>query len=138
MKTAVVYYSLGGSTRSFARAEADARGADLIEVRPAKAYNPLTAFLRGCPAAIRQAAVPLADAPDLSPYGHVVLMAPVWAGHPAPPFNSMVKLLPAGTEVEVLLVSSSGQSDKSSAKVRALLMNQGCTVTAQRDIRSHQ
>ena len=65
-------------------------------------------------------------------------MAPVWAGPPAPPFNSMVKRLPAGTEVEVLLVSSSGQSDKSSAKVCALLMNQGCTVTAQRDIRSHQ
>ena len=65
-------------------------------------------------------------------------MAPVWAGHPAPPFNSAVKLLPAGTEVEVLLVSSSGQSDKSTAKVRALLMNRGCTITAQRDIRSHQ
>ena len=37
MKTAVVYYSLGGSTRSFARAEAEARGADLIEIQPIKA-----------------------------------------------------------------------------------------------------
>ena len=36
MKTAVVYYTLGGTTRAFARAEAQARGADLIELRPAR------------------------------------------------------------------------------------------------------
>ena len=136
MKTAVVYYSLGGSTRSFARAEAEARGTDLIEVRPAKAYNPLTAFLRGCPAAIRQAAVPLAEAPDLSGYERVVLMAPVWAGYPAPPFNSAVELLPPGTEVEVILVSGSGNSEKSRAKVRLQIKKRGCTLTAQRDIRA--
>ena len=32
MKTAVAYYSLGGTTRSYARAEAKARNADLIAV----------------------------------------------------------------------------------------------------------
>ncbi|HIV95986.1 MAG TPA: hypothetical protein H9745_00220 [Candidatus Agathobaculum stercoravium] len=138
MKTAVVYYSLGGSTRSFARAEAEARGADLIEIHPVKAYNPFTAFVCGCPAAIRQKGVPLSAAPDLSGYERIILMAPVWAGHPAPPFNSMARLLPAGAEAEVLLVSSSGNSSKSRAKVRALIQNQGCTLTAQRDIRSHQ
>lgn len=137
MKTAVVYYSLGGSTRSFARAEATARAADLIEVRPAKPYNRFTSFALGCPAAIRQKAVPLAEAPDLSGYDHFVLMAPVWAGHPAPPFNSMVQALPVGAEVEVLLVSASG-TNKSRDKVRALIEHKGCTVTGLRDIRSHQ
>ena len=137
MKTAVIYYSLGGSTRSFARAEATARAADLIEIRPAKPYNPFTSFILGCPAAIRQKAVPLADAPNLSGYDHFVLMAPVWAGHPAPPFNSAVQALPAGAKVEVLLVSASG-TNKSRAKVRALSEGRGCTVTALRDIQSHQ
>ena len=94
MKTAVVYYSLGGSTRSFARAEARAHDADLIELQPAHPYNLFTAFVRGCPAAIRQQAVPLRQAPDLSGYDHIILLAPIWANHPAPPFNSAAALLP--------------------------------------------
>lgn len=138
MKTAVIYYSLGGATRSFARAEANARGADLIEAVPAKKYNMFTAFASGCPAAIRQKCVPLQNALPLSGYERIVLMAPVWAGFPAPPFNSMVSQLPDGTEVEVLLVSASGSSDKSHDKVRALIRERGCKVVAQRDIRSHQ
>lgn len=139
MKTAVVYYSLGGSTRAFARAEADARQADLFEVAPAKPYNPFTAFLRGCPAARGQKGVPLVPpAPDLSAYAHIVLMAPIWAGFPAPPFNTVIGLLPKGCAVEVLLVSASGDSSKSADKVRAQIENAGCRLVARRDIRSHK
>ena len=110
MKTAVVYFSLGGATRSFARAEANARGADLFEAVPEKKYNPFSALVRGCHAAMRQKSVPLSEAPDL----------------------------PRGAEVEALLVSASGSSEKSRAKVRALLEARGCRVVAQRDIRSHR
>ena len=138
MKTAVVYFSQSGATRSFARAEANARGADLLEAAPVKKYNPLTAVTRGCPAAIRQKSVPLQNKPNLSEYERIVLMAPVWAGFPAPPFNTVVNLLPSGKEVEVLLVSASGSSEKSHDKVRTLIRSKGCKVVAQRDIRSHQ
>lgn len=138
MKTAVVYFSLGGATRSFARAEANARGADLLEAVPEKKYNPFSALVRGCPAAMRQKSVPLSQAPDLTGYERIVLMAPVWGGFPAPPFNSIAGLLPRGAEVEALLVSASGSSEKSRAKVRALLEARGCRVVAQRDIRSHR
>ena len=48
MKTAVAYYSLGGTTRSYARAEAKAWNADLIELMPKTPYNRFTAFVRGC------------------------------------------------------------------------------------------
>lgn len=137
MKTAVVYYSLGGSTRSFARAEAQARNADLIELKPAKPYRLLTAFVRGCPAAIRQQTVPLANRPDLSVYDHIVLMAPIWADHPAPPFNSAATLLPAGAEVEAVLLSGGGKSG-AHGKVRTLIERQGCKVTAVRDVRAHR
>ena len=115
MKTAVAYYSLGGTTRSYARAEAKARNADLIELTPKTPYNRFTAFVCGCLEAVKQK---------------------VWAGYPAPPFNSAVELLPPGTEVEVILVSGSGNSEKSRAKVRLQIKKRGCTLTAQRDIRA--
>ena len=136
MKTAVVYYSFGGTTRSYARAEAKARGADLIELKPRCPYNLMSAFVRGCPEAIKQKGVSLDGMPLFVGYDRVVLMAPVWAGYPAPPFNSAVELLPPGTEVEVVLVSGSGSSEKSRAKVRLQIKKRGCTLTAQRDIRA--
>ena len=136
MKTAVAYYSLGGTTRSYARAEAKARNADLIELTPKTPYNRFTAFVRGCLEAVKQKAVALDGMPLFVGYDRVVLMAPVWAGYPAPPFNSAVELLPPGTEVEVILVSGSGNSEKSRAKVRLQIKKRGCTLTAQRDIRA--
>ena len=136
MKTAVVYYSFGGTTRSYARAEAKARGADLIELKPRRPYNLMSAFVRGCLEAVKQKAVALEGMPLFVGYDRVVLMAPVWADYPAPPFNSAVELLPPGTEVEVILVSGSGNSEKSKAKVRLQIKKRGCTLTAQRDIRA--
>ena len=63
MKTAVAYYSLGGTTRSYARAEAKARNADLIELTPKTPYNRFTAFVRGCLEAVKQKAVALDGMP---------------------------------------------------------------------------
>ena len=77
MKTAVAYYSLGGTTRSYARAEAKARNADLIELTPKTPYNRFTAFVRGCLEAVKQKAVALDGMPLFVGYDRVVLMAPV-------------------------------------------------------------
>ena len=114
------------TTRSYARAEAKARNADLIELTPKTPYNRFTAFVRGCLEAVKQKAVALDGMPLFVGYDRVVLMAPVWAGYPAPPFNSAVELLPPGTEVEVILVSGSGNSEKSRAKVRLQIKKRGC------------
>ena len=65
MKTAVAYYSLGGTTRSYARAEAKARNADLIELTPKTPYNRFTAFVRGCLEAVKQKAVALDGMPQV-------------------------------------------------------------------------
>ena len=75
MKTAVAYYSLGGTTRSYARAEAKARNADLIELTPKTPYNRFTAFVRGCLEAVKQKAVALDGMPLFVGYDRVVLMA---------------------------------------------------------------
>ena len=72
MKTAVAYYSLGGTTRSYARAEAKARNADLIELTPKTPYNRFTAFVRGCLEAVKQKAVALDGMPLFVGYDRVV------------------------------------------------------------------
>ena len=69
MKTAVAYYSLSGTTRSYARAEAKARNADLIELTPKTPYNRFTAFVRGCLEAVKQKAVALDGMPLFVGYG---------------------------------------------------------------------
>ncbi|WP_382735525.1 hypothetical protein [Agathobaculum butyriciproducens] len=58
MKTAVAYYRLGGTTRSYARAEAKARNADLIELTPkTPGMNRFTAFCARLFEAVKQKAV---------------------------------------------------------------------------------
>lgn len=90
--------------------------------------------MRGCLEAVKQKAVALDGMPLFVGYDRVVLMAPVWAGYPAPPFNSAVELLPPGTEVEVILVSGSGNSEKSRAKVRLQIKN--AAVRSRRSVTS--
>ena len=60
----------------------------MIELTPKTPYNRFTAFVRGCLEAVKQKAVALDGMPLFVGYDRVVLMTPVWAGYPAPPFNS--------------------------------------------------
>lgn len=133
MKTAVIYYSFSGKTKSAAAGVACEEDADLFEVKTKKRYSFLTAFFRGSPAAIKQKTV------DIEPlncafadYEKIVLMAPIWGGFPAPPFNAVVELLPAGKEVALIMVSGGGLC-KNADKIKALVENKGCTVTDYKD-----
>lgn len=120
MKTAVVFYTFGGTTRMYAANLSRRLGADVFEVKEAKKRNHFTAFFPGCVQAMRQAAVPLAGGtPDLSDYDRVIVACPVWAGFPAPAFNALLKLIPAGKEVAVHLLSSGGETPKGRPLVEA-------------------
>lgn len=133
MKTIVLYYSFGGTTRRLATALAAELSAELYEVKYQTPRNIFTAFL-ACPAAGMQKTAKVQPiTAELSDYDKIILMAPVWASHPAPPFNNMVELLPPGKSVEVRLVSGGGQSEKQ--KVIDLVQAKGCTVTEYLDIR---
>lgn len=136
MKTAILFYSLSGNTHRWAKAETARRDADLIEVAERSKRGPFGSFIQGCPAAIgrrpsNKLAAPL---PDLSGYDTLVLAAPIWAGHPAPPFNNMVAALPADKAVELVFLSGSGNSQKSADATKALVKAQGCRVTAYTDL----
>ncbi|NCA66486.1 MAG: hypothetical protein EOM87_00320, partial [Clostridia bacterium] len=132
--TIVMYYSCNGHTKSVAEKKARELGADIVEIKELKKRSVLSAYSKGCFAALRQKSVKvLPFFVDYSNYGKIILCAPVWASFPAPAFNSIVDALPAAKEVEVYLVSGSGNSG-SRAKVTAKIEKQGCMVTGYTDI----
>ena len=94
MKTAIVYYSMGGNTALAAGKLAEGLDADLIEVRPVKAFpdKGFKKFLWGGKSAV------MAETPALQPYTFqadlydlVVIGFPVWAGTFAPPIRTFAK-----------------------------------------------
>ena len=137
MSAAVVYYSYGGTTKKLALDLASKRGAKAIEIRDVKRYTFPGTFFKGCPAAIKQRATPIVEPQaDFKRFDKIILMAPVWAGFPAPAFNSIAKRLPRGMSVEVILVSTSGDSSKSRGKVTEMLEDLGLKVTGYSDIKN--
>ena len=94
MKTAVVYYSMGGNTAFAAQQIADALGAELIALQPVRGYpdRGLRKFLWGGKSAV------MAETPELQPYvfqpekyDQVILGFPVWAGNVAPPLRTFAR-----------------------------------------------
>ena len=94
MKTAVVYYSMSGNTAAAAKKIAQGLHADLIEIKPEKAFpdKGFKKFLWGGKSAV------MAETPALEPYefraeeyDRVVFGFPVWAGNVAPPLRTFAK-----------------------------------------------
>ncbi|MEI6579937.1 MAG: hypothetical protein WCN92_10830 [Eubacteriales bacterium] len=137
MKTLVIYYSHSGKTGTLATDTAKKEAADLVEVKMKKPYSKFGAYLKGARAAMTQKTVDIMDVTcNFSDYDKIIILAPIWGGSPAPPFNNIVKLLPAGKDVEIILTSGGGDSSKSAAKTKALVTKQGCTVVGYVDIKS--
>lgn len=137
MDTVILYYTLGGSSKREAEKLAEKTGGTLVEVKEAKKRGVFSAFLPGCPQALKRKAsaiYPISE--DLNAYRRVALCAPVWAGFPAPAFNAMVSLLPPGKEVEILLCSGGGETPKSAQGTREMVEAKGCHVAAYRDIKT--
>lgn len=129
MKTAVVYYTFGGSTKKEAEQIAAQRGADLFRVHEAKKRSLFAAFIPGgldARACKKSKILPIPA--DLVEYERIILAGPVWAAYPAPAFFSMIDLLPADKEVEVVLCSGGGAARNSDAQVKRLIESRGCKV----------
>ena len=93
MKTIIVYYSLGGFTKSLAEKLAAESGADLLELRPVKAYPSTGArrFIIGGRAAVTGKKPPLQTYTfDADRYDRIIFGSPVWASSPAPPLRSFI------------------------------------------------
>lgn len=136
MKTVVLFYSRTGKTKAEAERKAKDENADIFEVKEIKKRNPFTLFT-GCYRALTRKASEIKPiTPDLQAYEKIILMGPIWAGHPAPPVNGMIKALPEGKRVEFVMTSSGGNSSKSAEGTKKLAESHGCEVIGYTDVKS--
>ncbi len=132
--TQILYYSYTGHTRALAEQLAKACGAALYQVEDAAPVGKLGAYVVGCFHAMRLKPGKIKPiTADLKSPDTFILMAPIWNGHPAPPFYNMVEALPAGKKAEVWVCSASGGS-RAKEKVQKLLAEKGCEMLCYRDI----
>ena len=127
MKTAIVYYSMGGNTAWAAGQLAARLDAELIALTPVKAYPDRGArkFLRGGRAAM------LGETPAMEPYNfdaaaydRIVLGTPLWAGRISPPLRSFLKeqgAALADKPLAAFICSGGGDDAKAFAQLRSLL-----------------
>ena len=135
MKTLVIYYSYTGVTYKAARRLADELKADLVEVQTQRRPNAIGAYVSGSFAAMRQKGALVLPLPNMTGYDKIIIMGPIWAGYPAPAVNNIIAALPAGKQVELRMVSSSGQSRARDVVIERVEKT-GCTVTGHMDIKA--
>ncbi len=137
MKTLVIYYSYSGKTRDISKKLAEENGAELEEVFEMRKRNVLTAYVSGSLAAIKRnkvAVKPLNKFP--ANYDKIIICCPIWAGCPAPVFNTITDYLPLGAEIQLVFTSGSGNSTKSKDGTIELVNKCGCKVTDYKDIKT--
>lgn len=135
MKTIVIYYSYTGNTKKLAQKRAAEENADIAEVRDRVRPSTFKAYTSMCVAAMRQKKtdiVPLAL--ELKPYDRIIIMAPVWANYAAPAVNHVFDMLPTGKEVELVMVSRTGKSNKD--KIQSQVWGHGCKVVGYQDVKA--
>ena len=103
MNTKIFYYSYSGVTRELAltlKAKLSSGTADLVdvvEIKPQKAYNSLTAYSVGVKRARYGDCDPIEEAnADVSDCDVFLIGMPVWAARPAPPINTLIKDISGG------------------------------------------
>lgn len=136
MKTAVVFYSLDGSTRVAAQAIADKYGADVFELKEAKHRGRSTfAFMGSGFSALVGARSRLVStySKDMQLYDQIYIGTPVWASKPVPAVNTFVaELEPRGKEIIIFTVQADKNDSepiKGSVQMKKKLEDNGAIVT---------
>lgn len=136
MKELILFYTLDGKCKTYAEKLQAERGADICEVALPKKAGKLKAFFL-CPASLQGKSVATKPiAADFSAYDKFTLVGPIWASNPAPPLNTALDKIPAKKDVELFLLSSSGQSNKQQIVDRVTA--RGLQVTAYTDVKSSE
>jgi len=135
MKTIILYYSWSGKTETLASKKAEELGADIESVCDLKRTTMFGAFFIGCPKSIGRKKTKIKPInTDLSIYEKIIVMAPVWAGHPAPVFNNIAELIPSGKKIEIIMISGGGGTKKSEEGTKKLFTDRGCEVVSYTDV----
>lgn len=94
MTTCIIFHSYSGVTRGIAERIRSACGGDLVEVRPLKNYNTITAYTTGCLRARNEVADPVEPGSiDVAAYDLLVIGTPVWAWKATPIVNGAIASL---------------------------------------------
>ena len=137
MNTIILCYSFSGKTKALAVKKAAELGADIEEISEVKKPSMLKAFTAGVFKAIKRGKTAIQPVKsELSNYDRIIIMAPVWAGKPAPAFNNIIEHLPPGKKIELFMTSGSGGTKGSANGTRALITARGCEVTGYTDIKT--
>ncbi len=135
MKTAVVYFTFGGTTKKEAERLAKDLGAVVCRVEEEGSRSSFGVYVRGSYQAMRRMASAIKPIKiNLTEYDKIIICCPVWAGYPAPAFNAIVRQLPSGKDVEIILCSASGGTPKSREGTIELVKKTGCRVTECKDV----
>ena len=135
MKTVILYYTFGGSTKKEAERLAAELNATLYRVKEAHKRSFLAAFIPGGLHARQRKPVDIQPIEiNLNEYDRIIIGCPVWAAHPAPAFNSIVERLPAGKEVEIFLCSGGSGTATSEQGTKEMIAKKGCTLISYRDV----
>ena len=123
MKTAIVYYSMSENTKYVADKIAEKIEADIIQIKPVKAYPDEGAkkFIWGGKSVV------MGEKPILQPYefsvekyDRIILGTPVWASNFTPPVRTFIKENPdiRGKKIAVFTCFSGGGADKAIKKMK--------------------
>jgi len=139
MKTIVLYYSFGGSTKAEAERIAAENDAVLCRVEETKNRSLLSAFVPGAPNSMNRKASEIKQIEqDLNSFGRIIIGCPIWGGYPAPAFNAIVEMLPRSKEVELFFCSGGGDTQKSSQGTKDLISKKGCKLISYRDVKTEK
>ena len=134
MNTIVIFYSYSGSTAKYA---AKIENADIYEIKDLKRPGKFKTFIPGCYLSMKHGTFPIAPiAIDLGKYDKFIICAPIWAGSPAPQINNVFDLLPKDKEIELHMISGSGESSKDG--MIKWLGTKGLTITKYIDKKSKE
>lgn len=135
MKTLVIFYSYSGKTKKLAEELASKESADIAEIKDKKRLKKSQVYIAGIVASVRGKAWPIQPLDvNFADYNRLILLAPVWAGNPPPPFYALLEQLPEGKTVEVKMVSMSGNSD-CKERLEAIIKGRGSTLESFEDIK---
>lgn len=137
MKTIIIYYTFGGSTKKEAERLGTELNVPLCRVMEAHNRSFFAAFVPGGFLAMNRKSVAIRPL-NINPndYDRIIVGCPVWAGYPAPAFNAIVEQLPDGKEVELFLCSGGGDTQKSEQGTKTLIEKKGCTVISYRNVKT--
>jgi len=131
MKTIIMYYSHSGNTKALATKKAQELGADMEElIEIEKPFIPVGIYR----AVNRVRAKIQPFQAELDEYDKIIIMSPVWAGHPVSAIYSLIDRLPSGKQVELIMTSGGGSTKNSTEGTKALVAERGCEVVGYADV----